>query len=686
VTRLQRNWVTGVRRPDTRARFLAWSRGFNCATGGLIGQTCSYAARVPSRTGVLAWLGGAALVTGAVIVLRATDDQPVSAPGIDAVAPPVRISQYAAGNVVLPQPGERPRRPAGLVAVPSTGRLRLSWSEPGGAVGYDVRWSRAGEPPRTRLVIAPDTELDGLRDGEPYRVEVRGVDAFGRRSDAAAVVGTPGKADESWRSVLTGLFDDFSDRHSVLADVSGSHWHVSGYRGCVDLGLPGSVDGKGLPIDLGCGADLAVLRARQPMVLGVPGRDGVLGRFSVVTDTAGSGGELTADLVPGPADRVGAGRADTGGGPDPTLPAGTIRVVVNDSGAVVRGGVGVPATTPVATPVAAQRRGPGVLHRFDVLLTVNGVQVLQDGTLVAVGGLVPPWQQAWLLLGFRGPDGHRARVHLAAAGFSGPPAAPDPVVEAAVYPATRQVLTLTDTAPGVGFARTPLVGAEAARLVMTITTAPGLDVGAATVQLGDHRVPAHPVVTAPSAPGSALTLVADLPPELLGGPATGSLTPFVLRAPGAGDGVGIMESYLEITPGPDWAPGEQPDRAPNTDPRRPAADALPAISAVLTNTSGAPLQSVPQEGQLVLTIDLSAATAQWDSGGVAGVQGIELWLDGRIIAGIPTASEGAGVGGRYVISIAPRQVPLGPHVFDIREYGATQPTSLLRNFAVESAT
>ena len=264
------------------------------------------------------------------------------------------------------------------------------------------------------------------------------------------------------------------------------------------------------------------------------------------------------------------------------------------------------------------------------------------------------------------------------------------VVEARVNPATRQILSLTETAPGVGIARAPVVGATAARLVMTITIAPGLDLSGFTVQLDDHRIPARPVVPAaeiPLAPSSALTLIADLPPELLASSAPDTLTPFVLRAPGGSNEVGIIESYLEITPGPGWVPGQRGGTPPNTDPRRPAPDALPTITAMLGNTSGALVDTVAPAGQLVLTVELSAATSQWDSGGVAGVQGLELWLDGRIVAGVPTAADGAGVGGRYVISIAPRELAIGPHVFDIREFGpngAARPTSLLRNFVVGS--
>lgn len=689
MTRLQWNCVADVRRADSQADVVARMGDLIYATGCSAGQFGSYAARVPTRTRLLAWLAGVALVIGAVIVLRSTDDQPTSAPppetSTEPVKPPVRIAQYAADNVVLPQAGERPPQPSTVVATPMAGRLLLSWTGDTSA-GYEVRWSRAGEQPRSRLVIAPDTQLDGLVDGQSYKIEVLAVDAFGRRSTPSVTSARPGGPGEPWRSGLTGLFDDFSDPHSVLADVSGSHWHVSGYRGCVDLG-PGSVDGKGLPIDLGCGADLAVLRARRPLLLaGAPDSDDVLGKVVVVTDTAGPGGELTVDLVPGPADRVGAGRTVGGGGSDPSLPPGTIRAVVNDTGAQVRTGPGVPSATPVRAPVQALRRGPGVLHRFEVRITTHGVEVRQDDAIIAVGGARPDWQQASVLLGFRGPDGHRARVHLAAAGFSGVATALPPIVEAPVNPGTRQVLGLAEGAPGIGIARTPLRSAVSARLVATMTTAPGLDVAGTVVQLGSQTLPARPATGTPAAPGSAVTVIADIPAELLGSASQDSLSPFVVRAPGAGDGVSIVESYLEITPGPNWSPPPQTGDQ-DTDPRRPAPDALPTVGVTLGNASGAPLATttVPGQGTLVLIVELDASIAQWDSGGVAGVQGFELWLDGRRIASLPTAADGPGVGGRYPISIALRGLTRGPHVFDVREFGpngAARPTSLLRNFSI----
>jgi hypothetical protein len=643
---------------------------------------------VPSRTRLLAWLGGVALVAGAVVLLRTTDDEPAAARP-DSVQAPVRITQFAAANVVLPQPGERPATPVRLIARPGPARLLLSWNGgvPGSAAaasvtGYEVRWSASGKPTHTRLVIAPDTQLDDLTADRTYRVEVRGVDAFGRRSRPAALSAATG-GDGTWRDGLTGLLADFTDPASHLTEVPGSHWHLSGYRGCVDLG-PGAVDDKGLPIDLGCGADMAVLRARAPIrLITPPGPDGVLGRVVLLTDTAAPGGELTIDLVPGPADRVGAGRALTGTAPDLALPPGTIRAVVNDSGAHVRAGAGVPTVESAVTLIPAPRRGPGALHRFEVLLTTSGVRVLQDGALVADGGYLPPWPEASVLLGFRGPDGQRARVHLAAAGFTGPASPVPDVAEVPVSPGTRRVLQPNGDAPNIGIARTPLVAAASARLVSTITTATGLDPAGVVVQLGDRTIAARPATPSPPAPGSAFTVIADIPPDLINGPPGDPLTPFVLRAPGAGDGVSVLESYLEITPGPQWTAHPQPNQS-NTDPRRPAPDALPKVDLTMTNSSGNPLPSttVRGQGQVILAIDLNAANAQWDSGGVAGVQGFELWLDGHIAAALPTAADGPGLGGHYPVSLALSGISPGPHILEVREFGPEQPVSLLRDFAV----
>jgi hypothetical protein len=330
----------------------------------------------------------------------------------------------------------------------------------------------------------------------------------------------------------------------------------------------------------------------------------------------------------------------------------------------------------------APRRGPGVVHRFEVVLTSSGVRVYQDGLAVAARDVVPAWREAAVLLGFRGPDGRRSRVHVSSAGFTGPAGTAPRVVEVAVSAGTQRVLGPADQEPGIGIARTPLRTARSARLVATLTVTPTLDPRGVVVQLGTLRVPARPTVAVPPRePGAALTVVADVPRSLLGGRGPDTITPFVLRAPGADAAATLLETYLEITPTPGWSP---PSAAAVRPPDLP--DALPVVRAVLGNAAGKPLTSttVPRRGQLVLGVTLEPAHAQWDTGAVGGVQGVEVRLDGALIAGIPTDADGPGVGGRYAVSIAVGGLAFGAHTIEVREYGmrVEGPVSALLNFVV----
>lgn len=643
---------------------------------------------VPTRKRLLAWLAAVVLVVGAVLALRATEDESMS----DDRPERVEIERFAANFVVLPSAGRPPAPPERVVVTPDTGQLRLSWADglaggtaPSGAVGYEVRWWLDGDEPRTRLIATPDVQLDGLEDGRRYRVEVRSVDAFGQRSSATEVSGVPSRADRPWRAGLTGLYDDFRDPGTAQENSPRSRWHVSGYRGCVGLGV-GRVDGRGLPIDLGCGADMAVLRAREPMRLTAPtGADGVLGRVAVRTDTAGPGGELTIDLVPGRPDRVGVAvrRAARTEERDPALPGGTIRVSIADAGVQVSAAPDVAAAGPTRETHQAPRRGPGVEHLFEVVLTTSGVRVYQDGLAVATRAVVPTWQEASVLLGFRGPDGRRSRVHVSAAGFTGPPTRPSGVVEVSVTAATQQVLGPRDPAPAIGIARTPLRSARSARVVATLTATPELDLRGLVVQLGTVRVPARPTVaTPPTEPGAALTVIADVPAAMLGAKGPDTITPFVLRAPGANIQATLLETYLEITPMAGWTPTAQRSLD-----RPDLPDALPAVRAVLGNAAGEPLTSstVPRRGQVVLSATLDPAMSQWDTGTVGGVRGVQVRLDGDLIAGVPTAVDGPGIGGRYAFSIAVGGLAPGPHTIDVREYGVEgdRKQSALANFVVK---
>jgi hypothetical protein len=635
---------------------------------------------------VLIWLGAVALIAGAVITLRTTGEPHSSDTDSDGPPEPVQVDRYAADYVVLPAPGRPPAPPASVVATPAgSAALRVSWAEavpggqsPAGSAGYAVRWRKRGDDWHSRLVITPDVLLEQLSRGT-YDIEVRTVDAFGQRSAPAVTTGTPRAQDERWTTAMTGLLDRFADPRR-LAD----RWHLSGYRGCVDVVAE---RGHGLPIELGCGADVAVLRARQPMTLTAPNSAGELGRVAVVTDTAGAGGELTVTLAPGPVDRVGIDtqRANRFTARDATLPGGTIRVGVDDSGVHVSAAPDVPAVTPAALEVfPAPARGPGVPHLFEVVLTTNGLRVYQDGLAVAVAGVVPAWSSASVLVGFRGPDARRSRVHLLAAGFSGPATPLPHVVEVPVNAGTQRVLNLTEKSPDLGIAREPLTTAASARLVATIMVAAGMDPKGVVMQFGDLRVPASPVVASPSAEhGAAVTVAADVPATFLGATGENSITPFVLRAAGASQQVRLVETYLEITPvNPKPAPPATLEQG-----RKRGPDMLPTIDAVLCNSAGEPLTTavVPQRGQVVLDVRLDAVSSQWETGSIGGVQGFQVWLDTRLVASMPTRADGPGLGGRHVLSIALNGLLAGAHVMEVREYamdGTERPLSAVLNFTV----
>jgi hypothetical protein len=636
---------------------------------------------------VLIWLGAVALIAGAVITLRATDDPHSSDTDSDEGPPkPVLVDRYAEDYVILPAPGHPPAPPANAVATADgPGRLRVSWADglaggqmPADAAGYEVRWRQDGDW-HTRLVAAPDVLLSGLKRDHGTRVEVRTVDAFGQRSDPVFPADPPQPANDRWTSALTGFSDDFRDPARVL-----DHWHLSGYRGCVDVV---SERAQGLPIELGCGADLAILRARQPMTLTAPNPAGELGRVAVRTDSAGAGGELTVTLAPGPVDRVGvdAQRANQFADRDPALPGGTIRVGIDSSGVHVSAAPDVPAVTPAPLQVfPPPARGPGVAHLFEVVLTTGGLRVYQDGLPVAVSGVLPSWQQASVLLGFRGPDRRRSRVHVLGAGFTGPATQVPLVTEVPVNAGTQRVLDLTEQSPSLGIARTPLRTAKSARLVATIMVASGMDPTGVVMQFGDLRVPARPVVVSPSAAnGAAVTVAADVPAALLGTGGAESITPFVLRAPGASQEVRLVETYLEVMP----IGGGRPPALDLEQGRTPEGDMPPAIDAVLCNSAGDPLTAavVPQRGQVVLAVQLDASSNQWETGSIAGVQGFQVWLDTRLIAGVPTRADGPGLGGRHALSITTSGLPKGQHVMEVREYtmnGTERPVSAVLNFTV----
>ena len=520
------------------------------------------------RRRVIAAVGAAAVLVAAVLVLRETDDA-TKKPS----SQPVRLTKYAADFVKLPT------QPAPLSAPSSVWSSdgRIQWVPVTGASGYEIFG---------KLVASP--EIAG-----PGRADVRAVDAFGQRSLATRAEERPG--DDGWRRAVSGWLDDFDDTFLER------RYHLSGRPGCVN---PSSGSGGRLVIDMPCGNDTAVLRARTLLQLNDSDE---LGRVAVVTDAAGPRGKLVLDLVPGTPDRVG-----------PIPPADAIRVVVDDS-------------------VLPGIRGAGVLHRFEVVLTRNGVRVLQDGGQIATSPVVPKWREASLVISMTPPTGYPGRVEVDAVGITGSLQSVPEVTETSIVAGTLRVLEPDEEAPGIGTARAPLRGASSARLRATVRLGDGGDPNGLVAQLGSARVPLRPVVSGWSgAEDSELTVTGDVPAELLGPAGPDALSPFVLRMPGASQAQ-VLESYLEV-------PGQSPVKLANA-PDEPAP-VLPVMTAEF-------IRVTPNDATLAITLDAAHARS------VAPLAGFEVYVDSGHVATMPMPG---GVGGRHELEISLK----GSHNVEVR--------------------
>ena len=599
-----------------------------------------------------------AVLVGVVVALRHAQNDPPTNPA----PPPVSLADFTGPHLLVTGPGDPPEPPDRVELFGGPHRIRVAWgsalpgvADPARAAGYEVSWHRDGEPARTRLVASTEVELDELPDGVDQRVGVRTVDSVGRRSPWREVVGRTGD-DGRWRDGLTGLLDDFDDPGTTDPSRAGSLWHVDGYRSCVNTDTTGGA----LLVEMNCGADSAVLRARQPLRLSEV--DDVLGRVGVITDAAGARGGLTVDLVPGGPDQVG-----TEDVADPALPPGAIRVSLDDQGARVLTGPDVPVV-PDGGSETATRRGTSVLHRFDVLLTRSGVRVLQDGRQVGGSGAVPAWREATVLIGLRGARGRQSLVRLDVAGFSGERVPARGVVETPTVPATREVLDLADPPPGIGVSRAPLRGATAARLRTTVAFDGPVDPATVVVQLGDARIPAVPTAPAPTSAGvvsrgAAITVVADLPPELLAEAGPDSLTPFVVRVANGRAARGVVRSsYLEVD---STATSPPTPRAARTKPR--PADELPAGSVEVRDQDNRVVPADEPLGprRVVLVITLDRIGAEAVSGSVAGVAGFRLRIDRQLAVVLSTSRDGPGLGGSYTVGLELGEFPTGEHTVEL---------------------
>jgi hypothetical protein len=126
---------------------------------------------------------------------------------------------------------------------------------------------------------------------------------------------------------------------------------------------------------------------------------------------------------------------------------------------------------------------------------------------------------------------------------------------------------------------------------------------------------------------------------------------------------------LEVTPGPHNPPLTGPPNTRNTVVQ--VAPQLAILSARVLNASGQPTQAgqpLPR-GRAVLQVTMDALAGQRAAGSLAGLAGFKVWLDNTELVAVPTAVNGPGVGGTWLIAFDPSQATGGPHLIDVRAYG-----------------
>ncbi len=618
----------------------------------------------------IAIVGGALVaIGGAVVVLR----NPTDGPREDPIPPPqTSVNVYADESVVVPQRGEKPKPPPRLDIRASDRRLVIVWEHSqGDAAGYEVRWGERDSLNHTRLIAEPAVQLDGLQDGMPYRVEVRAVDSFGQRSEPARGTGTPALKVNDEAYVLVDRFEGRAVPQPEL-------WRLIGSGKCTKAARGDGDDARRLVITGQCGnsEEAVSLRSRTPLRLSE--HNGELGRVTIVTDRPGQVGDLLIDLVPGPADLVGVPLAEPGGATeDATLPQGTIRTRI--SGRIPEPARKPATTVQVVVPAGTPKLGRaipvnppppariGVSVRWDVVLRVDGVRVERDGMLVGGADVVPSFSEATVLFGFSGA-GESLRATIDQIALRGAPTSPPPLLTQPRVAFDRVV-----SPPGSGF-RTPAVGKAIDGVrggQLRVTLVPQRELGDTqfTVDIGGREFPLRKAIQGQIGhAGVRLPMVADVPPEALLLDGSGESLPMVVHSATEESTLAtqVLTADLELL-------GDPPAQSLRTTERalpRPAPTlAVPVLT--LRDAAGVPipsLQDVPR-GRLVLDVFLDAAKAQRAGGEVAKLAGVEITIDGRPLAGIPTVADGPGIGGHWRIALNTTKIPAGGHTLQVTAIG-----------------
>jgi hypothetical protein len=214
-----------------------------------------------------------------------------------------------------------------------------------------------------------------------------------------------------------------------------------------------------------------------------------------------------------------------------------------------------------------------------------------------------------------------------------------------------------------------LTGVATARLLLTLV--PRLArMDGLSITVGGSAVPLLPAVPG-TVPGTGIRypVFADLPVAAL---RTDSNDQVHLGLNLPGGFADVVHADLELTPVPGATQERRDQRRQTSLPLRPLA--APPVAALRT-AAGNPLpegEAMPR-GRAVLDVRLDGPGGQQSTGDLAPLAGIEVLLDGRLIATLPTDAEGPGVAGNWRFSIDMSRLAAGPHTIEARSV-AVDPT------------
>jgi hypothetical protein len=292
-------------------------------------------------------LGGLALVIAAVVALRTSD------------APDTLKREIDASVEVVQQ--QDPVTPTNARAQAlDADALQISWN--GSAPAYEVRWNG-----HEQLVPGPEVEIPGLSPNDPVEVEIRAVNATGKRSEPLKITATPEDVyDDKWDDQLVGQVDRFDGPESL----DPRKWRVEAEPECLGL----RPFGPGKRVDVDC--QTAAFQSNTPIRLGVPASDGATARAIISVAGAVESSHVRLTLLPDPWQYLGENDAQ---------PRDAVSLDVTTQGTRIIADPALPRTGKEVQLGDAPLTGlvAGVRHRWEMRVLPDAVLALRDGVVVA---------------------------------------------------------------------------------------------------------------------------------------------------------------------------------------------------------------------------------------------------------------------------------------------------------------